>query len=177
MKLFQQKENQTRIITGLCVLLLLLTAVGTVQAQNESYKVFFPCLVDLKGWDAEKPDGAAVDMLGMAMTSAQRSYEKGDQELEAMIMIGNPAMTGMQTGVVVETSDLKSTFKKIEGFKVHQAYDKEENSGSVSVVLKEGETDGAYFILTFDGMDANEGLKLAKKFDWKKMAKLVKEKK
>ena len=170
-----QKESKLFLNFSIMILFLLMSAAGSsVLAQGESYKVFYPHFIDLKGWNGDKPDGAAVDMPGMTMTSAHRSYHNGEKELEAMIMIGNPAMMGMQAGVVVETSDVKASIKEINGFKVHQSFDKGDNSGSVSVVLKESETKGAFFILTFEGMNADEGLKYAEKFDWKEMAKSIK---
>ena len=163
------------LMSGLFLVFIMSVIGGPVFAQEESYKSFYPHLVDLKGWKADEPDGAKLDVPGMAMTTAHRTYEKGNLEFEAMIMIGNPAMAaGMQTGVLVESPDIKVSFKEVNGFKVHISFDKGEHTGSVSVVLREGEKDGAYFILAFSNMNEAEGLKLAKEFDWGKMAKAVK---
>ena len=53
-----------------------------------SYEAFFPFLINLSGWEAEKPDGADIDMSGVTAISAARKYTSGNKEFEAAILIG-----------------------------------------------------------------------------------------
>ncbi|MBN1932003.1 MAG: hypothetical protein JW786_10400 [Desulfobacterales bacterium] len=144
-------------------------------ASGASYQTLFPYLIDLPGWSGSEPEGMNMEMSGMTMVNATRSYTKGDKELTAVIMIGNqafglnPAAAG---GMKVETSQGKMDFKTIDGFQVQTVYDKEDNSGAVNVILQDA--GGALFTLTFEGLKAEEAFNLVRKFDWEKIQKAAK---
>ena len=144
-------------------------------ALGASYQALFPYLIDLPGWSGSEPTGMNMEMSGMTMVNATRNYNKGNKELTVVIMIGNqafgfnPAATG---GMKVETSQGKMDFKTIDGFQVQTIYDKEDNSGAVTVILQDA--GGALFTLTFEGLKEDDALNIVQKFDWKKIQKAAK---
>jgi hypothetical protein len=142
-----------------------------VRAQSESFKTLFPFFVELKGWKAEKPDGASISMGAMSMTNATREYTLGDQSITAMIIKGQQAMAMMQPGMTVETTEGKITTRTIDGFLVHIAFDKEDRSGNITVLMDNQEKQAAFFTLTFENMSVDKALEWTKKFDWKAIKK------
>lgn len=161
---------------------LVVAAVSLVQAaipaglHAEKYEKLYVLLEDIKGWEGEDPEGMAMDMPGMKMIQAIRSYSKDDNEINAMIIIGNTAAVGAFTGrgeMNFEASEGKVAAKEIDGFMVHTMYDKKEHSGAITVILLPGEKEGAIFVLSFEDLTDEEGLEIAKGFDWKGMRKKV----
>ncbi len=141
-----------------------------------SYQDFIPFLIDLPGWKAEKPDGADIDMVGVTAISAARKYTSGNKKIEAAILIGQMMMgawnIGYQEGFKMETPDIKLEVKKINGFMVFNSYEKDKSSGLIMVLLNEAMAEGstgAVFSFSFKGMNGEEAVKLAQKFDWKKV--------
>ena len=58
-----------------------LLAVGlrsSASRAQQSFQRFFPLLVDLQGWKAGKPDGAAMEIPGASMVTATREYRRGE---------------------------------------------------------------------------------------------------
>jgi hypothetical protein len=79
-------------------------------------------------------------------------------------------MGGMQeSGMQVETPEVNMKIQTINGFQVQTVYDKEENSGAVTVFLTHEQAGGAFFTLSYAGISESDALGLSKKFDWKKI--------
>lgn len=170
------RKNYQKKSFGTCGKTLLVSfAILVVAAavQAESYQSLYPCLIDLPGWTGGEPTGMNMNMSGMVMINATRTYSEGNKELTAMVMKGNQAfgMAGMQgSGMHIETPDVNMNIKTINGFQVQTVYDKVENSGAVTVFLThEEQTGGAFFTLSYEGISESEAIGLAKKFDWKKI--------
>ena len=151
---------------------LLLLAVFSLPAFAQDHTVLKPLLINLGGWQAEKAEGMSMSTGGMRMITANRTYKKGSQELNATVMVGSQAMArGQMQQMQMETDDVRVKMTTIDGFKTNLHYDKRENSGGIMVVLGGSQNSTAMFILNFQGMDENQALKLAKKFDWQAMKK------
>ena len=166
----------------LMLLILIFILYPTILVYAASYEAFFPFLINLSGWEAEKADGADIDMSGMTAITAAREYTSGNKKFEAAILIGqmmagawNP---GYQEGFKMETPDIVMEVKKINGFMVFNSYEKNRSSGLIMVLLKEAVVEGsagAVFSFSFNGIESEEALKLAQKFDWKKVKEKVEE--
>ncbi len=153
-------------------LVMILLATFSLPAYAQNHTALTPLLVNLSGWQAEKADGMSMSTGGMRMVTANRSYKKGGQELNATIMIGSQAMTmGQMQQMQMETEEVRVKTTTIDGFQISLNYDKQENSGGIMVILGSNQNNTAMFILNFQGMDENQALKLAKKFDWQAMKK------
>jgi hypothetical protein len=162
------------ILSKAHVFVLTLVVVFVTIAHAEKNHSLTPLLVDLPGWEAEKPEVMSMDMGTMKMTNATRSYTKDNKEITAVVMLGNNAMTqGQMQEMKAESMDVKASISKIDGFQVTTSYDKNENSGSVVVFLSQSQTQGALFIVSYEGLSDKEALSLAKKFNWKKMKAVV----
>jgi hypothetical protein len=153
-------------------LFMILLAAFSLPAYAQNHTALTPLLVNLDGWQAEKADGMSMSTGGMSMITANRSYRKGGQELEATIMVGSQAMAmGQMQQMQLETDEVRIKTTTIDGFQTNLNYDKQENSGGIMVILGSSQNKSAMFILNFEGMDENQALKLAKKFDWQAMKK------
>lgn len=166
------------IISATLVFAVVSLAQAVIPAglHAEKYEKLYELLEDIKGWKGEDPEGLAMDMPGMKMLQAHRSYSKGDNEINAMIIAGNAAAVGAFTAqgeMNFESSEGKVATKEIDGFMVHTMYDKKGHSGAVTVALVPGEKTGAIFMLSFEDLTVEEGLEIAKGFDWKAMKKKV----
>lgn len=146
----------------------------TAVAMAADHTQLTPLLVDLKGWEAEPAGGMTMDMGSSRMINAARDYRQGDKELNAMVMLGNQAMTqGSMQDLKAETAEGKMAIKTIDGFKVMSQYSKTEKSGAVIVYLRQDQQQGAIFTLAYKGLTEEEGLNAAKKFDWNEMKSAV----
>ncbi|MEA2107805.1 MAG: hypothetical protein U9P07_00080 [Pseudomonadota bacterium] len=155
-------------------LFLILLTIFSIPAYAQDHTALTPLLIKLGGWQAEKADGMSMSTGGMRMITANRTYNKGKLELNATVMVGSQAMTMGQTQQMqMETDDVRVKMTTIDGFKTNLNYDKRENSGGIMVFLENNQSNAAMFILSFQGMDENQALKLAKKFDWQAMKKTV----
>jgi hypothetical protein len=116
----------------------------------------YPLLVDLPGWSAGRPTGAALNKFGVSMTMAVRGYRRGEARLTAQVVIMEVAWTwrgmmGIKAGrddPIGEPQVIKIPF-----------YD----TGMVSVILAAD----TKFNLTFQGITSADALVLARRFDWK----------
>jgi len=179
------RKNYQKKSFGTCGKILLVSFVILFMAaavQAESYQTLYPCLIDLSGWTGGEPTGMNMNMSGMVMVNAIRAYSKGNTELTAMIMKGNQAvgMGGMQrgpgmydSGMHMDTPEANMNIQTINGFQVQTVYDKEENSGAVTVFLTHKQGGGAFFTLSYAGISESEALGLAKKFDWERIKNKV----
>lgn len=106
-----------------------------------------------------------------------REYTSGEKGLSASILLG--AQVGItwvpeyKEGFKVVSDEGSMEVRKLNGFLVYQIFNKENSSGGLLVLLLETTADkpesGALFVFSFDGVSLDEVLKLAQKFDWKKM--------
>lgn len=164
----------TRITVFLTVLLLLAVPAGIFAA---AYDSLLPLLVDIAGWQAEKAEGIDLSQAGMQGVTVVREYTSGEKGLTAAIMLGSQVgitwMPDYKEGFKAETEEGSLEVRKINGFLAYQAYNKDDASGGIVVLLIETTPDkpnsGALFVVSFEGMSLDEGLKLAQKFDWKKI--------
>ncbi|MGZ5030533.1 MAG: hypothetical protein ACXV8I_08045 [Methylobacter sp.] len=68
----------------------------------------------------------------------------------------------------METDEAVVTTSTIDGFLVHHNHEKAQNSGDVVVILGDDKR-SAMFTMSYTGINAQEALAMAKRFDWKKM--------
>ena len=135
-------------------------------AQAQAFQRFYPLLIDLQGWQGGKPDGVAMEIPGSSMISASRDYKRGGARLTAQVITGAQAQgaaAAAATGVKVETAEARLSTSTIDGLPVTRTYTFKEKSGSVMVILGPS----AIFMVTFEGVAEDEGLKLAQQFNWK----------
>ena len=145
----------------------LLNSAGFCAEPSDNLK---PLLIDLKGWKAEKPEGASINMSGMKMINAIRHYGNGDKNFDVTILVGSSTMIQSQPQAVnVETSDTKVTSSEMDGFNVIQTFDKNENNGYIVINLDKKTTEGSLFMVNYSGISPEEALKIAKKYNWKKI--------
>ena len=142
-----------------------------VSVQAEFYEALYPCLTDLPGWEAKEPEGMKMEMPGMKMVNATRSYTQGNKEITAVIVIGNQAMSTPMgaEGMKMETPEAKVTIERINGFMVQNMYDRKDHEGTIIVYLNRQGIVPAIFSFSFKELSENEALNLAKTFDWEMM--------
>jgi hypothetical protein len=160
----------------LLALVLCCMMLAALNAFSQSYKSLTSLLIDLPGWNAESPEGMDMDMSGMKSVTAGRDYEQGDKSISAAIIAGfqmqgmwNPAY---QEGFRMDTTQGTVAVETIKGFSVVHTFDKESAEGIVVVLIREPSTDGsggAVFAFEFAGLNMDEALQLAQRFDWKSM--------
>lgn len=138
--------------------------------------VLVPLLTDLPGWKAEKAEGMSMDMGTMKMTSATRTYEKGDSVVSVVLMVGSSGMAQGQYGNMnMETDEVKARMGKIDGFDTSHGYDKKGGTGSFMVILAHKGQSSGFLGINYEGISMADAEKIARKFDWAKMKKAVKQ--
>lgn len=158
--------KQNRNVFVLVIGLLMITSALFADLSDN----FKPLLIDIKGWDAETVDGASVNMGGMKMINATRSYSDGDKTLDLTLIAGSNMLVEGHTQMSdMETDEAKVETGKIDGFEVIQGYDKKETNGYIIVNLVKKTSEGALFLFAYENISPQMALELAKKFDWKKM--------
>ncbi|WP_249152721.1 hypothetical protein [Bradyrhizobium liaoningense] len=149
------------------VALSVLLPFSTVRA-DQPFQRLLPFLIDLAGWQGEKPDGMSMQMSDTNMTTATRDYERGEAKAHASIIIG-PAAAGalapIQSGMNMQTSEGRMVTSTVRGMNVLKAYNSKDKSGTLVVALDKN----AMFSLAYEGVAEEEALALADKFDWKAM--------
>jgi hypothetical protein len=155
--------------------LAVLPAAWLPQAARaqQSFQRFNPFLVDLPGLKGNKPEGMAMELAGSNMITATRSYERGATHLNASILTGvaaQGALAATSAGIKIETAEMHVNTSTIDGMQVTKTYTVSAKSGAILVALGPA----AVFTLAFTGIDEDEAVGLAKKFDWKAMQAQVK---
>jgi len=133
---------------------------------EQAFQRFIPFLVDLPGWRSKKPDGLSMEMSGNSMITATREYERGAARLNAQIVIGSAAqgaLAATRSGMKFETSEGHMITSSIDGLPVTRNYTFKDKSGAILVAL----STSAMFSLSFNDVDEDEALTLAKAFKWK----------
>ncbi len=160
---------KTRHGNALCVIVMVLM-ISINVAHGEPQDALKPLLIDLDGWSAPDAEGMSMDMGTMKLVNTMREYEKDEETLNAMIMIGNQMMTqGQMQQMKMETDMGKVQITTVDGFKVHTSYDKAEKSGAVIVFLSQINDNSGIFTCYYEGLSEEDALAVAQKFDWKKM--------
>jgi hypothetical protein len=106
------------------------------------------------------------------MVTAGREYRRDDARFNAQIILGpaaQGALAATQAGVKIETGDARMSTATIDGLPVARTFTVSDKSGAVLVALGPS----AMFSLSFNGIDDDEALTLARKFDWKAMQAAV----
>jgi hypothetical protein len=137
----------------------------TAHAQ-QAFQRFYPLLIDLPGWTGQNPDGIAMEMPGNKMITATRAYARGDARLNAQVVIGpaaQGALAATQANVSLETGDAHMHTTTVDGYRVAATYTVHDKSGVVMVALGSD----VMFSMSFNGVAEDEGMTLARKFDWK----------
>ena len=140
---------------------------------QQSFQRFIPFLIELPGWKGNKPDGMAMEMAGSSMITATRAYERGDARVNAAILTGMAAQAALaagSAGIKIETADMHMSTSTVDGLQVTKTYTVSNKSGAVMVGLGPS----AAFTFTFTKVPEDEGMELARKFDWKAMQAQVK---
>jgi hypothetical protein len=163
-----------RLIQLALAMMVLPTACLTLAsaAQAQAFQRFTPFLIDLPGWQGGKPDGVAMEIPGSSMITATREYQRGDARVNAQVLIGAQAQgaaAAAATGIKVETSEARMSTTTIDGMTVTRTYTFKDKAGAVMVIL----APSAVFMFTFNGVADDEGLKLARLFNWKAMQAAV----
>jgi hypothetical protein len=164
-----------KTITVLTAILFLLAVPAGLFAA--AYDSLLPLLVDIAGWQGEKAEGIDLSQAGMQGVTVVREYKSAGKGLTVSIMLGSQAgitwMPQYKEGFKGESDEGSMEVKRINGFLVYQAYNKGDSTGGLVVLLIETAADkpasGAVLVISFENMPLDEGLKLAQKFDWKKM--------
>jgi len=151
----------------------LVPAIGLSAAALDN---LLALMVDLPGWEADKADGADMTSQGIHAVTASRSYRSGERTFEASILIGMQAVSSWmptyKEGYKVETPDGSMDVRKVGGFLVWEAFEKEAGSGGILVLLQEAPKDtdtGAVFAVSFTGLNREEAMKMAQRFSWPRM--------
>jgi len=166
------KYHGSKKVFSAVLILVVICAAAIAYADN--HEVLTPLLIDQPGWDAQEAEGMSMDMGTMKMITASRTYTQDSKEMDAMLIIGNQAMTqGKMQQMKAESLDTKVSITNIDGFNVQTVYDKNDKSFSVVVFLSQSQTKGAMFMLSGKGLSENEALGIAKKFNWKNMKATV----
>ena len=136
---------------------------------EQAYERLYPLLIDLPGWTGAKPDGMAMQVAGMSMMTATRSYTRGNSTLNAGILTGAPAQAGLamiQGGMKLQTPEVHVSVDVINGMKVARTFSVKDQTGGLFVGLN----DSGLFSFAFTSVPEDEAVALAKRFDWKAMA-------
>jgi hypothetical protein len=133
---------------------------------QQAFERFYPFLIDLPGWTANKPDGMAMQLPGANMLTATREYRRGEAHASAQVMTGPAAQGGLamiQSGMKIETGDAHVSVETIDGVKLARTFTVHDKSGAIIIGL----ADNAMFSLSFNGVPEDEAFALARRFDWK----------
>ena len=137
-----------------------------VAHADPAFARFLPLFVDLDGWQGNKADGASLEMPGNSMTTAKRDYRHGSSQLHASVIMG-PAAAGAlaptKAGMNVETSEGHMITTKVNDFTITKSYNNAEKSGAFLIALG----DSALLTVSYNGMNEDDALALARKLDWK----------
>jgi hypothetical protein len=144
-----------------------------LSARAQAYQRFVPYLIELPGWKGAKAEGMGMEMAGASMITATRNYERGAAHINVSVLTGMPAQAALaasNAGVKLETSDLRMKTETVDGMQVTKTYTISNKSGAIMVAL------GSAAVMTFayTGIDEDEAMGLARKFDWKAIQGQVK---
>jgi len=152
------------------VLCLLVPGAGLAIAYPELY----PLLVDLPGWEAEKPTGFGISTQEGETACALRRYRRGKATLQVALLSGAQASgswTPFEGRISIETPEMTVKVIRIDGFPVGTIHRAEDQGGSVVVLLRSSPP--AVLALQYTGLSAEEALRISRRFDWRRMAEAM----
>ena len=100
------------------------------------------------------------------MVTAERGYTRGEAQLSAQIITGpiaQGALASAATGMKIETSEGRMSTAPVDRPAGDAHLPDQRQIGAIIVAL----SNAAIFTLTFNGVDEDEALTLAKAFNWK----------
>lgn len=129
-------------------------------------------LIDIPDWEAEPAMDMDMSMNGVKISNATRSYKKGDNTIDATIMVTSQQM-GMASsqGMNMSSGGIKIESSEMNGFKVMHTHDSNENEGNIMILLGETETNSAIFSLGYSGISGEEIISILKQYDLKQIQK------
>ncbi|OGD22061.1 MAG: hypothetical protein A2Y70_00120 [Candidatus Aminicenantes bacterium RBG_13_64_14] len=164
------------IILGLAVL-----AAGSLAAQEKrvdpvNWRELVSLLVDLPGYEADKPEGATTSMAEFKMSQASRNYRKGDLSVEIQVVDGGffpmaYASYKALENFEIDTSDQLTRKVTIQGFSGIENIDYEHKSAMLMLLVSDR------FLVTVKGepLGDSAGLKeIVGRLDLNKLAALGK---
>lgn len=148
-----------------------------MASAQPSLSAFAALLIDIPGWEAEEPDTMTMSQGGISVSYATRGYAQGEKQLTAML-----GRTGIEQQFVMAAGDRRGDFsmetgdtslrsRTLRGFRVLTAYDAADKDGLVIVFLNANAV--STFVLQFDGINIDEALAHAQRFDWAAMQRAV----
>lgn len=154
----------------LCGLML---SIWSLMVNAADYDALKPLLGDVADWTGEAAEGSSMNMEGVTLVTANRHYQNGEArslDVQLSLMPGAMAAPIQATmNMNMETDEAVVTTSTIDGFVVHHNHEKAQNSGDVVVILGGDDKRTAMFTMSYTGINAQEALAMAKRFDWKKM--------
>ncbi len=144
-----------------------------------SYSSFCNVLTEQDDWGSEKCTGASMQTPMGTMVSAEKKYKKGSKIVEVTLIWGISATTmwiPYQSYMQMETDENYIKVTKIKGYNTAISYDKKTHTGTILVGFKsklDPSVVSAVLGFNFSNMGWKEALDFAKKFDWKKVEKLI----
>ena len=155
------RRAAVRLGFGASALALLGPAAGRAEP---SVKPLLPFLVDLPGWQGQKPTGFAFDSGGGAVVTATREYRRGADQIHLAIVVGPTAagaLAPIAAGMKLETAEGHMLTGDIAGFKAMRTYQISDKSGAILVALG----DRAMLSFGYRGLAEDEALSLLEKLD------------
>ena len=164
-----------RSAAALVVMIVFLSFLIPAYAQMPGYAELTKLLVDLDGWEADEATGMNMSGPMGDMVNAVREYEKDGQIISAQIIVGGAAQSTwapFSTGYTIETPEVLAKSLEESGYHIGINHDKQENTGGVVVLLNTKSTAGV-FVLSYEKMDYEKALDLARQFSWSAMEQAI----
>ncbi len=160
----------------LMILTTILLVLFPTLLHSQQHKELKPLLKELDGFEADKAEGMSASLDGTDMIKISRNYSKDNAHITASIVISNEMMLNAQ----IEELKYQSGSERVEieerdDYKVVKYYDKEGKDFIITILFNGAENQSGIFHFDSDGLEKDEGLKLAKEFDWGKINEKVKE--
>jgi hypothetical protein len=134
-----------------------------VRAQ-QGYQRFVPLLIDLPGWTGMQPAGMEKETKGDRVTTASRSYTRGEARLVVGLISGTDALAA---STIITTSAHISSTSTINGFQVRTL------STPVFVLIAITLSSNATLTFFFNGVSEDNTMAIAQAFDWKRFQALL----
>jgi hypothetical protein len=165
----------------LVVLSLTVMMAGSLAAQEKrvdpvNWRELVTFLVDLPGYEADKPEGATTSMAEFKMSQASRNYRKGDLGIEIQVLDGGffpgaYASYKAMENFEIDTSEQLARKVTIQGFPGIETIDYGDKTAMLMLLV------GDRFLLTVKGepLSDSAGLKeIVGRLDLNKLAALGK---
>ena len=154
-----------RAIVSALISLSLVWPLSVAHA-DQPFQRILPLLIDIEGWQAEKPKGMSMNTSDVNMTTATREYQRGPAQLHAGVILGPAAdvtLGPLESGMNLQTTSGHALTGTMQGMQVLKTFNQEEKSGTVIVGLGKE----AVFNFGYDGLTEDEAVALLEKFDLK----------